>query len=625
MAERIEDYALIGDCETGALVSKGGSIDWLCWPRFDSDACFAALLGDESNGCWHLAPTSADVRISRRYRPGTLILETTFECPDGAVTVIDFMPPRGDASDIVRLVKGLRGTVSMCTKLVLRFGYGAVVPWVTRLEDGRLRAIAGPEMVVLQTPVGIHGEHLSTVAEFPVREGQLVPFVLMHEASHKPPPPLADALKLLEETEAFWHEWIARGSYDCKYKDAIERSLITLKAMTYAPTGGVVAALTTSLPEQIGGSRNWDYRYCWIRDATLTLLALMNAGYFEEARAWCEWLQRAVAGAPGRMQIMYGVAGERRLNEWTVDWLAGYEGSQPVRVGNAAYDQLQLDTYGELMDAMHQARKGGLDLSTGTWQLQVHLLRQLARAWDQPDEGIWEVRGKRQRFVHSAVMAWVAFDRAVQSVELWNFPGPVDEWRTLRARIEADVWAHGFDARRNHFTRSYEDPGLDASLLLLAQVGFVAPRHPAFVGTVEAIERELLVDGYVLRYDTERSKDGLPPGEGAFLPCSFWLADAYAQIGRTEDARALFERLLATTNDLGLLAEEFDPSLQRLAGNFPQAFSHVGLIDTAFNLTRMSKPIEQRAGAGEAAPARAEPHASDGATAAGSGEKVPPA
>jgi GH15 family glucan-1,4-alpha-glucosidase len=598
MAARIEDYALIGDCETAALVSRRGSIEWLCWPRFDSDACFAALLGDDAHGCWSIAPSSGDFRVTRRYLPGTLILETTFETAQGSVQLIDFMPPRGQTSDIVRCVKGLHGQVAMHMKLVLRFGYGAVVPWVTRLDAQRLRAIAGPDMVVLQTPAQVRGEALTSVSEFSVGPGDVVPFVLTHKRSHEPPPDPVDPIQLLGETEVFWREWVARGKFDGPYREIVERSLITLKAMTYAPTGGVVAAATTSLPEHIGGERNWDYRYCWIRDATLTLLTLMDAGYFDEAEAWRQWLQRAVAGAPDQMQIMYGLAGERRLNEWTVDWLPGYEGSRPVRVGNAAHGQLQLDVYGELMDAMHHARSGGLGLDGDAWDLQRQLMTQLARTWDQPDEGLWEVRGRRQRFTHSAVMAWVAVDRAIQAVEGWGFEGPVDEWRRLRERIHAEVWARGYDAQANHFKRAFDDSSLDASLLLMAHVGFLAPDHPAYVGTVEAIERELLVDGYVLRYDTRAGGDGLPPGEGAFLACSFWLADAYALVGRHADAVALFDRLVALANDVGLLAEEFDPRLGRMTGNFPQAFSHIGLIDTAFNLTSLDKPSRQRATSG---------------------------
>lgn len=603
MAGFIEDYALIGDCETAALVGRDGSIDWLCWPRFDSDACFAALLGEEDNGRWRIAPAAPEVQVTRRYRPGTLILETTFETQEGSVVVTDFMPPRGEASDIVRLVCGRRGRVPMRMELIVRFGYGATIPWVTRLADGGLRAVAGPDMVVLHTPAEMHGEGMTTVSEFAVSEGEVVPFVLTYALSHARTPDPIVPMRALKNTEAFWRDWIAHGDLGGPYAEAIERSLITLKALTYAPSGGMLAAATTSLPEHIGGERNWDYRFCWIRDATLTLLALMDGGYYEEAAAWRDWLQRAVAGAPGQMQIMYGVAGERRLTEWTADWLPGYADSKPVRIGNAAHKQVQIDVYGELMDALHQGRKGGLGGSETAWRLQRALLQQLAQIWDQPDEGIWEVRGVRQRFTHSAVMAWVAFDRAIQAVETYGLKGPVAEWRELRDRIKAEVWARGFDAEANHFKRAFEDPTLDASLLLLAQVGFVAPDDPAFIGTVEAVERELLVGGYVLRYDTSKSQDGLPPGEGAFLACSFWLADAYALIGRRDDAAALFERLLALTNDVGLLAEEFDVSLNRMTGNFPQAFSHIGLINTAFNLTRSQKPNEQRANAETLAPA----------------------
>jgi len=496
MAGLIEDYALIGDCETAALVGRDGSIDWLCWPRFNSDACFAALLGDASNGHWQLVPVDAGARVTRRYRPGTLVLETTFETDQGSVMLIDFMPPRGKASDLMRLVRGVQGRVAMHMELVLRFGYGAVVPWVTRLPDGRLRAIAGPDMVVLQTPVPLQGRDLTTLADFEVSAGETVPFVLTYGRSHDElPAARMEPLQALQSTEEFWRAWIGRSNIQEPYRELVQRSLITLKAMTYAPTGGVVAAVTTSLPEQNSGERNWDYRFCWIRDATLTLLTFMDAGYFEEAAAWRDWLLRAVAGAPAQMQIMYGIAGERRLHEWSPTWLPGYEGAQPVRIGNAAHTQVQLDTFGELMDALLQGCKGGLGFDKAAWQLQQALLLQLGEIWDQPDEGIWEVRGQRMRFTHSAVMAWVAFDRAVQTAEAFDLEGPVPKWRELRERIKSEVWARGFDAGKNHFKRAFEDSGLDASLLLLAQVGFVAPEHPAFVGTVEAIERELLVDG----------------------------------------------------------------------------------------------------------------------------------
>ena len=600
----IADYALIGDCETAALVDRQGSINWLCWPRFDSDACFAALLGDRSNGTWRLAP-AGPYTVSRRYRPGTLILETVFVTETGEVALIDFMPPRGEASDVVRLVEGRKGHVPMRMELVLRFGYGLDVPWVSATEDG-LRAIAGPDMTLLRTPVPTRGEGLTTVAEFEVAECQTVPFVLTYQASHLPPPRAIDPMDALADTEAFWSEWSARSQLDGPYTEAIQRSLITLKALTYAPTGGLVAAPTTSLPEQFGGERNWDYRFCWIRDATLTLLSLMNGGYYEEATAWRDWLLRAVAGAPDDMQIMYGIGGERRLTEWTADWLAGHEGSRPVRVGNAAHEQFQLDVYGELMDSFYQARRGGMPPDDAAWAVEKALVGHVAKVWSEPDEGIWEVRGGRRRFTFSRVMAWVAVDRAIRIAEEFGEDAPLDDWRVLRDQIRADVWAHGFDAQRNTFIRAYDDGGLDASLLLVGLVGFVEPTDPAYVGTVQAVERELLEGGFVLRYKTETAGDGLPPGEGAFLACSFWLADAYAAIGREDDARVLFERLLALRNDVGLLSEEYDPIGHRLAGNFPQAFSHIGLISTATNLTHHTKPTEQRSdGRAEADPPQA--------------------
>lgn len=595
MPGRIEDYALIGDCRGAALVGRDGSIDWLCWPRFDSDACFAALLGEPKHGRWLLAPVEAEARVTRRYRPDTMILETCFETATGAVRIVDFMPPRGLGSDLVRLVVGERGQVAMCCELILRFGYGATTPWVSRLEDGGLRAIAGPEMVVLRTPVALKGEAMRTIGRFTVSEGETTPFVLSWALSHLPAPAALNPRVALSETESFWTGWIGNAAVDGPYAGAIRRSLMTLKALIYQPTGGVVAAPTTSLPEQFGGVRNWDYRFCWIRDATLTLLALMNAGFFDEAQGWRNWLQRAVAGSPSEMHIMYGIAGERRLNEWKVDWLPGYEGASPVRVGNAAQQQFQLDVYGELMDAFHQARRGGLGGSESIWALQRALVDHVAKVWDDPDEGLWEVRSGRRHFTFSKVMAWVVMDRAIRTVEAYGVDGPVEEWRALRKQIHDDVCTRGFDAKRGHFIRAYDDPTLDASLLLLAEVGFVKPDDPAFRATVEAIERELMADGLVLRYDTGLADDGLPPGEGAFLACSFWLVNAYVLIGRRDDAVALFERLVGLCNDVGLLAEEYEPRLKRHAGNFPQAFSHVGLINAAFNLTRSAKPAEQRA------------------------------
>ena len=595
MSARIEDYAMIGDCESAALISRGGSIDWLCWPRFDSDACFAALLGTRDNGRWLIAPTDPAARVTRRYRGDTLILETRFETAEGAATLIDFMPLRDAHCNLVRVVIGERGVVPMRTELVIRFGYGAIVPWVTRLDDGSLRAIAGPDMLVLHAPVDLHGEALTTVGEFAVTAGQCLPFVLTYCNSHRPPPAAPDPEAALAATESFWLEWAAQCDAVEPWRAAMVRSLLTLKALTYAPTGGIIAAPTTSLPEQPGGPRNWDYRYCWVRDATLTLLALMNAGYYGEAEAWREWLLRAVAGSPQQMQIMYGIAGERRLTEWEVPWLIGYENSTPVRIGNAAHSQLQLDVYGEVMDALHVARRGGLAASDSGWAVQLALLAHLETIWAEPDEGIWEIRGPRCHFTHSKVMAWVAFDRAIKSAEQFHLDGPVERWRAVREEICDDVCRRGFDRELGSFVQCYGSKQLDASLLLLPCMGFLPPSDPRIRGTVAAIERGLMADGFVRRYDTSHTDDGLPPGEGAFLACSFWLVDAYVMCGRLDDARRLFERLIALRNDLGLLSEEYDPAAGRLTGNFPQAFSHVALVNSAFNLTRARKPAEQRA------------------------------
>jgi GH15 family glucan-1,4-alpha-glucosidase len=592
----IEDYALVGDCETAALVGRDGSIDWLCWPRFDSGACFAALLGGPEHGRWLLAPAVPVTRVERRYRPGTLVLETEFTTEAGAVTVVDFMPPRTGLSDLVRLAVGRLGAVPMRVELILRFDYGAVVPWVSRLPDGALRAVAGPDMVVLRTPVPLHGEGLSTRGDFRVAEGETVAFTLTHAASHLAPPRAIDPAGALAETTAFWTDWSARCTPAGSWTEAMRRSLITLKALTYSPTGGIVAAPTTSLPERIGGERNWDYRFCWLRDATLTLLALMDAGYRDEALAWRDWLLRATAGSPEQLQIMYGLAGERRLPEWQVPWLPGYAGSRPVRVGNAAHGQLQLDVYGELIDALHQGRRQGLAGDGAGWALARSLLDRLAQVWREPDEGIWEVRGPRRHFTHSKVMAWVAFDRAVRSAEAWGLPGPVERWRAERAAIHADVCANGWDPRQGSFVQAYGSGQLDASLLLIPETGFLPADDPRVTGTVAAVERRLMRDGLLLRYDTGEVSDGLSAGEGAFLACSFWLADAYVLMGRVAEAQALFERLLSLCNDVGLLAEEYDPAARRQLGNFPQAFSHVGLVNTALNLSRRLKPVEQRAG-----------------------------
>ena len=595
MPARIEDYALIGDCATAALVARDGSIDWLCWPRFDSGACFAALLGTPEHGRWLVAPVETPTRITRRYRRDTLVLETEFETPSGVVTLIDFMPPRGQASDVVRIVRGERGTVAMRTELILRFDYGANVPWVSRLEDGTLRAIVGPDMTVLRTPVALRGEDLKTVGEFTVAAGQSVPFVLTYSPSHQPVPGPIESEAALGDTEAFWREWASICADFGPWSDVVRRSLITLKALTYAPTGGIAAAPTASLPEHIGGSRNWDYRFCWLRDATFTLLSLMNGGYYLEADAWRDWLLRAIAGSPSQLQPLYGLAGERRLTEWEVPWLPGYEGSRPVRIGNAADLQLQLDVIGEVMDALHQARAGKLAANEAGWALQRALLAHLETIWEQPDRGIWEVRGEPQHFTHSKAMVWVAFDRGIKSAEQFGLPAPLERWRALRAKVHDDVCRKGFNPEIGAFVQSYGSRQLDASLLLLALVGFLPASDPRIRGTVEAIERHLMVDGLVLRYDPGKTDDGLPEGEGAFLACSFWLVDNFVLLGRYDDAERLFKRLLGLANDVGLLAEEYDPRIDRQLGNFPQAFSHITLATSASNLAHAAKPAEQRA------------------------------
>jgi GH15 family glucan-1,4-alpha-glucosidase len=595
--QRIEDYALIGDCLTAALVGRNGSIDWLSLPRFDSGACFAALLGVPEHGRWLIGPAEPAVRVERRYLDGSLILATMFETAEGAVELVDFMRPRRRLPQLVRLVRGLRGRVAMCTEFILRFDYGAVVPWVERLPDASgLSATAGPERVVLRTPVPLRGEDLKTVGEFTVAAGETVPFVLSHGPSHQPVPPPVNPERALPDAETFWRRWSDRCTSAGPWSDVVRRSLVVLKGLTYAPTGGIVAAATTSLPEQLGGVRNWDYRYCWLRDTTFTLLALMHAGYYDEARRWRDWLFRAVAGSPDQLQIMYGLGGERRLSEWEVPWLPGYEGSRPVRIGNAAVNQIQLDVYGEILDALYHAQSHGLPPHRHGNAVGTVMLKHLARIWDQPDEGIWEVRGPRQHFTHSKVMAWVAFDRSVKILEQRGGTGKTTQrWRHIRDRIHADICRNAFDPELGSFVQSYGSKALDASLLLLPLVGFLPPTDPRIIGTVAAIERRLFVDGFVYRYDTGEVKDGLPPGEGAFLACSFWLADNFILQGRITEARELFEHLLSLCNDVGLLAEEYDPHLKRQLGNFPQAFSHVALVNTAFNLTRSQGPAEQRA------------------------------
>lgn len=603
----LEHYGFIGNLRSCALVGRDGSIDWLCLPRFDSDACFAALLGGPEHGRWKIAPRREVLRIERRYLPGTPILETTFETAGGRVSVTDFMPlGAGDETDsrtgeVIRVVRGLEGRVEMAMELILRFGYGHTVPWVRRRDYG-LRAVAGPDAVELVTPAALHGEDKTTCADFVLETGDSLPFTLAYHSSIEEPRFVDDRRVVLERTAGWWRDWSGRCSLPETapeaWREAVERSLITLKAMTYAPTGGLVAAPTTSLPEQLGGSRNWDYRFCWIRDATLTLYALVNSGYFEEAGAFRNWLLRAAAGDPSQLQIMYGLGGERRLTEVELPWLPGYADSLPVRIGNGAHDQLQLDVFGELMDALHLARRSHLGAYKAAWRLQRALLEQLQALWREPDEGIWEVRGGRRHFTYSKIMCWVAFDRGIRAVEEFAFEGPVESWRATREEIRADVLAHGYDGERNTLVQSYGGRALDASLLLAAEVGFLEADDPIFRGTVEAIEGELLQDGFLLRYRTGQTEDGLPGDEATFLVCSFWLVDAYVLLGRTEDAVALFERLLAVRNDLGLLAEEYDPVAGRQLGNFPQAFSHVGLVNSAHNLLRARGPARQRANHG---------------------------
>ncbi|MGC2200619.1 MAG: glycoside hydrolase family 15 protein [Stellaceae bacterium] len=592
---RIEDYALISNCATAALVGRNGSIDWLCLPRFDSPACFASLLGNPEHGRWLIAPADPSYRVERRYVDGSLILATTFETAGGTVELMDFIGIRHGFPDIVRLVRGLHGSVAMNTEFILRFDYGAVVPWVERLEEGGISAIAGPDRVLLRTPAPLRGEDLKTVGEFEVEAGQTIPFVMSYGPSHLARPQTIDAQQALRRVETFWRRWSSRCCPAGPWTDEVRGSLVELKGLTYSPTGGIVAAPTTSLPEQIGGSRNWDYRYCWLRDATFTLLALMNGGFYDEARAWRDWLFRAVAGSPDQLQIMYGLGGERRLPEWEVPWLPGYEGSRPVRIGNAAVQQTQLDVYGEILDALYHAHVHGLPTVDRGIAIGRTALGHLARIWRHPDEGIWEVRGPPQHFTHSKVMAWVAFDRAVKVLEEIGGDGAIETLRRIRDDIHENVCRHGFDPDLGSFVQAYGSKSLDASLLLIPLVGFLPPTDPRIVGTVKAIERRLVVDGFVVRYDTGEGVDGLPPGEGAFLACSFWLADNFILQGRVQEARDLFERLLSLRNDVGLLAEEFDPRLSRQVGNFPQAFSHVALVNTAFNLTRAQGPAQQRA------------------------------
>jgi GH15 family glucan-1,4-alpha-glucosidase len=596
MAQHIEDYALIGNMRTAALVGKNGSIDWLCTPRFDSGACFAALLGTVDNGRWSISPKAERYRARRHYRGQTLILETEFETETGAATLIDFMPvaERQNQLDLARIVTGTRGSIEMELELIIRFDYGHIVPWVRRRHYG-LSAIAGPDAIAMRIPVPFQSRDFRTRAVFNVKQGQSLPFVMTWYPSNEPPPRAKRPPKMLSSTESWWNQWSLKCNTSGEWMDQVRRSLITLKALTYAPTGGIVAAPSTSLPEMLGGQRNWDYRFCWLRDATFTLYALLICGYKEEAGAWREWLLRAVAGQPQELQIMYGLSGERRLWEAEVSWLDGFEHSRPVRLGNAAHEQLQLDVYGEVMDTLYAARKSGFAHDDEAWAVQRALMEFLESAWDQPDNGIWEVRGQRRHFTHSKVMAWVAADRAVRMIERFDVDGPVEKWRALRDHIHDDVCRNGFDPARNAFVQYYGSKELDAANLMIPLVGFLPATDPRVIGTVEAIQRELMIDGLVRRYSTQPSVDGLPVGEGAFLPCTFWLADNLALSGRYEQARAMFVRLLETCNDVGLLSEEYDPGTRRQLGNFPQALSHVSLINTAHNLGLAQSPARHRA------------------------------
>ncbi len=604
MSRPIEDYALIGDTRTAALVCRDGSIDWLCLPNFDSAACFAALVGDAENGAWTLAPQARTTAIRRAYREDSLILETTYELEGGGrVRVVDAMLPGSDVPRVVRLVAGEAGRVAMRSQMRIRFDYGRIVPWIHRAA-GTVVAVAGPDALALYADVPLRGEDLSTVAEFSVGPGEQVGFEMAYFPSYATQPGRSDVAAALRRADAFWREWARTCRYDGPWRDGVVRSLLTLKALTDARTGAVLAAPTTSLPEEIGGVRNWDYRYCWLRDATFVLVALLNAGYEEEAFAWRAWLLRAVAGNPEQIQILYGLRGERHVLEFEAPWLRGYADSRPVRIGNAASGQLQLDVYGEVADVMYQAHRAGIAPDADEWSLTTAVVEAVEKCWGEHDCGLWEVRGPQRPFVHSKVLAWVAFDRAVMAVERFGLSGPVDRWRALRAQVHDEVCALGYDPKRETFTQSYGSVELDAATLLLPLVGFLPPDDPRVVGTVRAVERELMVDGFVRRYTQPSAQtDGLPPGEGAFYACGFWLADNYVLQKRRADARALFERLIGTANDVGLLSEEYDPHAKRLVGNFPQAFSHVGMVNTAYNLASESKPADQRRGEAEVKPA----------------------
>jgi GH15 family glucan-1,4-alpha-glucosidase len=595
MAAQIGDYALIGDCETAALVGREGSIDWLCWPNFASPSCFSSLLGDEENGYWRIAP-AIKAKVTRRYRDHTLILETAFENREGSATLVDFMPIRGRHSHVVRMATGVRGQLTMRMNLVMRFDYGRAIPWVMDLGDGSARLISGPNLAVLRSNARLHFKNGDISAEFALREGQLTFFVLAYGESYQALPPRIDHEKALHDTEAFWKAWIQHQQIASDYANAIRRSLITLKALTYRPTGGMVAAPTTSLPEQIGGPRNWDYRYCWLRDATFTLLALMNAGFYDEARAWREWLLRAAAGSPRQLQIMYGIRGERHLLEWEVDWLDGYQNSKPVRVGNAASKQLQLDVYGEVADALLHAHLGGMRPQQEDLDLLSQLTEHLCGIWQQPDRGIWEVRGEAKQFTYSKVMAWVAFDRSIKHAELFGLPAHVEKWRQIREQIHKEVCQEGWNAQLQSFTQYYGSRELDASLLLLPIVGFLAPSDPRVASTVDAIQKHLMRDGLLLRYDTGCGVDAMPPGEGAFLACTFWLVNVLSLLGRRQEAKKKYEELLKLRNDVGLLAEEYDIKLQRQAGNFPQALSHIALVNAGLELAHEESSQHRRRG-----------------------------
>lgn len=593
MALKIEDYALIGDCRTTALVGNNGSVDWLCLPRFDSPACFAALLGGPEHGHWRIAPSNRARLVRRQYRPDTLVLETEFEGDGGRCKLTDFMPVGTDNPTLIRIVSGLEGSVRVEMELVIRFDYGQLIPWVSRL-DNDLVAIAGANLLVLRTKVRHHGENLKTVGEFTVSPGEEIPFVLTYGASHLTVPPPLDADAALKKTEDHWTAWAARCSHLGPWRDTVVRSLITLKALTYTPTGGIIAAPTTSLPETLGGNRNWDYRYCWLRDATFVLLSLMASGYREEAESWRAWLVRAVAGAPSQLQPVYDVRGERRLDEWQLSWLPGYGGAKPVRVGNAAYAQLQVDTFGEVLDALHHARRCNLAASEASWALQKAILERLEALRDTPDRGIWEMRGPVRHFTHSKVMMWVAFDRAVSAVADFRLDGPVDHWLALRENLHAEICTKAFDPDLGAFVQSYGSKQLDAATLLMPLVGFLPADDQRMIRTVELIGKRLMYDGFVLRYDTGAAEDGLPPGEGVFLACSFWFVDNLVLQGRYEEAHRMFERLLSLRNDVGLLAEEFDVGSGSFVGNFPQALSHLSLVNTAYNLHEAEGPARDR-------------------------------